>query len=293
LDLDGSTMILLGGDSGPPPAGGNVGSGSSVGDVATGGAFTFAAWINPDQVSANQVYIAAKRNRRISSHNSPRWFFAQSGSGLFFNAREGDQFYAADVGLNPADYTDFDNFMSGGGGSLSIGTWAHVALVYDDAGGTQTLYIDRSPVASMAIPAGFAPDGLDSFDLLPNNAQNLYLGNTPTGASGGPAGEYFDGQIDEVFFAQRALGQSEVQALSENSMEAASLVSSSEVLVDDVAGMAFLTEDGVRYDLEATTDPAAVPFATTGASVIGDEGTMTLNDPSGSADAKAYRIAAQ
>ncbi len=294
LDLDGSTMILLGGDSGPVPVGGNVGFGSSAGDVASGGAFTIAAWINPDQVSVGQVHIVGKRNRQISSFNSPRWTLTQTGSGLFFEPREGSFDYATAAGVsNPGDYTDTGNFMNIGSGLLSIGTWTHVALVYGGAGGTQTLYVNGSVVATMAIPADYAPDGLDSFELLPNNGNNMYLGCRPSGASGGPAGEFFDGQIDEVFFAQRALEQSEIQSLFGNSMESSSIVSSSEVLVGDVAGMEFLSENGVQYDLEATTDPATVPFAATGASVIGDGGTMILNDPTGSAGANVYRIAAQ
>jgi hypothetical protein len=290
LDLDGSTMILVGGDSGPVPIGGNAGFGSSAGDVATGGAFTFAAWINPD-LDSGQFHFLGKRNRQITGTFSPRWTFSQLDTSLFFHGLEGGAGYATDAGLNPADYSDTENFMLTGGGLLSVGTWTHVALVFGGPGGTQTIYTNGAVAASMAVPAGFSPDGLDSFELLPNNGNNMYLGSRPAGSSGGV--EYFDGQMDEVFFAQRALEQSEIQDLFENSMNSPSVLPSSEVLVGDVVGMEFLSENGVRYDLEATTDPAAVAFSATGASVIGDGGTMILNDPTGNPDANVYRIAAQ
>jgi hypothetical protein len=216
LDLDGSTRILLGGNSGPVPVGGNAPNGSSVGDVATGGAFTFAAYINPDGTGTGT--ILAKRNRQISSFNAPRFTFTQAGSQLWFDASEGTLDYANAAGVpNPGDYSDENNFIITPGGTLSVGTWTHVALVYGGAGGTQTIYVNGVDILNQAIPAGFAPDGLDSFELLPNNGNNMYLGSWPTGS--GTAGvEYFDGQMDNVFFAQSALSQTQIQALADGSL---------------------------------------------------------------------------
>jgi len=216
LDLDGSTRILVGGNSGPVPVGGNAPNGSSVGDVATGGAFTFAAYINPDGTGTGT--ILGKRQRQISSFNAPRFTFTQAGSQLWLDASEGTVDYANAAGVpNPGDYSDENSFIITPGGTLSIGSWNHVALVYGGAGGTKTIYVNGVDVLNQAIPAGFAPDGLDSFELLPNNGNNMYLGSWPTGSGTGGV-EYFDGQMDEVFFAQRALDQSEIQALVDDSM---------------------------------------------------------------------------
>ena len=81
-----------------------------------------------------------------------------------------------------------------------IGEWAHIAGTYDDDNGEFALYLDGSEIgtASATIDASF-------------NGDNNLVGDHP--------GEdrWLDGRIDEVRFYDRALSESEVQALASQS----------------------------------------------------------------------------
>ena len=53
----------------------------------------------------------------------------------------------------------------------------------------------------------------------------------------------------------------------------------------------FNSEIGVNYSLECTTDTNALAgWVGTGATVVGDGGSMTLFDPTGNDPSKAYRV---
>jgi hypothetical protein len=218
LDLNQGTLILVGGNNGPVPAGGTVGFGSSIGDVQTVHQFTVMMWVYADTTSfAGQRHLLAKKARRMSAFNGPRWILSQFGDKVFAELREGSGAYAATVGLNPSDYLDDNFYIETSSGTFPTGQWTHVAFVYDGTCSNATLYLDGVEIISEAIPAGFAPGGMDSIDLLPDNANNLFLGGTPVGSTGGT--EHFDGRIEEFHLAQRVIPESEIALYAAQSIQ--------------------------------------------------------------------------
>ena len=62
------------------------------------------------------------------------------------------------------------------------------------------------------------------------------------------------------------------------------------VVVADTAGIAFDTDEGLTYHLEATPDLVSTNYSDTGAFVTGSGGPVTLFDPSGTSSMKNYRV---
>jgi len=296
IDLDGSTGILVGGNAGPHPVGGNTASGSSVADVATVNEFTVMCWINPDGLP-RQAHFIVKRNRQITSFNMPRFFISQLGSQASVTLREGSASYAF-VAAVPDDtqYTDDELFMITGGGTLVVGQWTHVAFTFSRSNDAAKLYIDGSPLVTVSPIIGgdattsFAPDGMDAFDLAPNNANNLYVGYTPTGMSGGV--EDFNGQLDEFQLVQMALSDGEVLAAAQNSLRPPQPISFTLIDIGDTRGVEFLSSSSVTYVLESAPNQVG-PFTGTGSRLIGDGSTNVLFDPGGFDTGAVYRVRAQ
>ena len=78
------------------------------------------------------------------------------------------------------------------GHPASLGQWQHVAATFD--GSTARFYIDGTEVASRSV----------TYSVGTSNAWRI-------GAYGSPAGNFFDGLIDNVRIYNRALGASEIQ----------------------------------------------------------------------------------
>jgi hypothetical protein len=71
-------------------------------------------------------------------------------------------------------------------------------------------------------------------------------------------------------------------------------VPSTSIVVQATAGIGFNSDTGVVYNLECTPDMVSSNFSPTGASVIGDGGSMALFDPTGPLDTnKNYRVVRQ
>jgi Concanavalin A-like lectin/glucanases superfamily len=85
------------------------------------------------------------------------------------------------------------------GASIPIGAWTHVAMTYDAASGTQTLYINGVSVATTTLPPGST--------LVQTNAE-VCIGRECTSNP-----RPFNGFIDEVEVFDRALTAPEIAAL--------------------------------------------------------------------------------
>jgi hypothetical protein len=177
-----------------------------------------------------------------------------------------------------------------------VGQWTHVAFTFSRSNDAAKLYIDGSPVVTVSPIIGgdattsFAPDGMDAFDLAPNNANNLYLGYTPTGTSGGA--DEFNGQLDEFQLSQTALSDSEVLAAAQNSLRPPQPISFTLIDIADTRGIEFLSSNSVTYVLESAPNQVG-PFTGTGAQLLGDGSTNVLFDPGGFDTGAVYRVRAQ
>jgi Concanavalin A-like lectin/glucanases superfamily/FG-GAP-like repeat/FG-GAP repeat len=157
-------------------------------NVGTGNGFTFEAWINPANLDTHAV---AEWNDGVGD----------IGTHLFISE---SQFPTLGVPpgclyVNMVDTSGVDHVFSTGGGVVASNIYQHLALTYDKASGMAALYLNGNQVQSA---------NLGSF--TPQTSYNLYLG---VRASGFAAGSYFTGTIDEPSLYNRALSQTEIQAV--------------------------------------------------------------------------------
>lgn len=155
---------------------------------------TVAAWINPDRINVSFQHIFGKDD----------------------NAGNGWRLQTGEVGgptgspsgllaLIGKTGTFGGGFTSTAGGLIAVGTWTHVAMVFD---GTQTgdanrlkLYVNGVS-QSITFGIGAIPDTASA------NASNVVLA-----FSNDAADNYFKGNIDEFRCYTRALTQAEITAL--------------------------------------------------------------------------------
>lgn len=142
--------------------------------------FTLEAWINPSRI-VNQEQAVISKPRRVDGTGVELRTFGK-GASLAVNNDPGNG-----TGLN---------LVFGGGDSLDVNTWHHIAATYDGTIGY--VYIDALPVATNKF----------SIKLL-NSSAPLTIGqkNPP----GGPLVTGFLGLIDEARVWNRALSQAEIQ----------------------------------------------------------------------------------
>jgi hypothetical protein len=140
-------------------------------DLTTG--MTLEAWVNPAVSSDWRTVILKEINAGLayalySNHNAP----TPAG-------------YAHIVGTSISDGT-------GGGGTLPLNTWTHVATTFD--GSTLRLFVNGTQVSSRAVSGSMI-----------QSTNPLRIGGNAVW------GEYFSGLIDEVRIYNRALTASEIE----------------------------------------------------------------------------------
>ena len=98
-------------------------------------------------------------------------------------------------------------------GPVSIGTWVHVAITYDSATNTKTIYVDGVPV-SVTNPVAFSPNNGLLPDGLVHENEDLHIGG------GGDDGTQFrwDGCIDDVSLWNKALPLPEIEIIRLNGL---------------------------------------------------------------------------
>ncbi len=148
----------------------------------SGNEITISAWINTTRLDKRQV-IAAK-------------------------TACGDNTWLVEINPLDCDLGILNFFLNAGGseeqvcssGSINVGTWYHVAFIYD--GANRSIYINGQYDVSQA----------DSGDI-PTNNQPVRIGAWGTlEGCGGTPNRYFYGKIDEVAIYNRALTPEEIQS---------------------------------------------------------------------------------
>ena len=141
---------------------------------------TLSAWIYVNDLSADERAIIAKYD---STANSERSFLfrVETGGALSFFTHDGvTQTYKR---------TALD--------SVSIETWYHIAVVYDDSANDATIYVNSIP-----IPNSLQDDTLTN---IQDTTTNITIGSWAS------ANDRMDGSIDSVRIYNRALSAEEVK----------------------------------------------------------------------------------
>jgi hypothetical protein len=156
-------------------------------NVGTGGALTIEGWISPADLVAQSPLM--------------EWNDGSGGLGVHFWINQ-----AAPLGGGPGslfanliDTSGAVHTIASSGGLLTTNGFQHVALSYDQSSGTATLYYNGVAVASQ--PLG---------TFTPQTSYGLYFGKRPSGPA---AGALYSGGLDELSLYNRALSDSEVQAI--------------------------------------------------------------------------------
>ncbi|HUA65594.1 MAG TPA: immunoglobulin domain-containing protein, partial [Alphaproteobacteria bacterium] len=151
-------------------------------DVGTNGAFTVEGWINPSDVS--QLHCIFEWNNG-SSFGVHFYISADPAPGTLY--------------ANVVDSDGNWHQMSSSVSPVTANVFQHVALTYDQASGTATMYYNGAIVGQQ---------NLGSY--TPQTSYDLYLGRRPPGID---STWTFSGLIDEPSIYNRALSASEVAAI--------------------------------------------------------------------------------
>ena len=167
---------------------------SSSLDVGTGDGFTVELWIAPADVAVRGPLV--EWNNGSGTWGVHFW----NDPGQPFQTRPGTRPGPGNLYANIVDRGGGWHPLSSGGGTITNDVFQHVALTYDKASGVATIYCNGAIVAEQGFGT-FTP--LTSYDL--------YLGRRISGAPGDLG--TFNGLIDEAALYNRALSQSEIQAI--------------------------------------------------------------------------------
>ena len=99
------------------------------------------------------------------------------------------------------------------GPTVSTNTWSHIAISYESATNTKTIFLDGTAV-STTNPVAFSPNNGDLEDGFSHDNENLHIGG------GGDNGGSFrwNGGIDDVSIWDEALDQAAIQDIRDNSI---------------------------------------------------------------------------
>jgi|CXWL01.1.fsa_nt_gi hypothetical protein len=147
-------------------------------DVGARGAMTIDMWIKPTAVTNNPL---------------AEWGSGITGAHFWLGGSE----VPGNLYINLTDTGGNYHVLQAAGGVVVPNEWQHVAMTYDSASGIAAIYLDGSIVAG--------PTNLGSF--TPATASDLYLGFRIN------SGYRFSGVMDEVELFDRALSQTEIQAI--------------------------------------------------------------------------------
>ena len=174
---------------------------------------TLACWINADELSASSGYEGTNFFWLGGGGDGSKLYLQYFGDGN--NSRSN---HVVRHSINEGDDDDFGPEGGNGiglegddvvqGDNLPLNQWFHLAATYDDSTGEWKLYVDGSQLASKTDQLGES----DSLDLNFTGEENTIGGQRNDDLS-----RTFDGKIDEVRIYDRALSESEVQALASQS----------------------------------------------------------------------------
>jgi hypothetical protein len=144
--------------------------------------------------------------------------------------------------------------------------WYQLRMLFDLDADTVTHSYKRDDAGTYTVlaPLGLNP-GFTMSELILEVRQRGDLNVTPNGAAG---------FLDDIV----VIDPGPVVAPSTN------------IVVEDTAGISFNSDTGIVYKLQCTPDLVSSNYGDTGAFVLGDGSGMTLFDPSGTSTTKNYRV---
>ena len=166
----------------------SVAAGSNL-NVAAGGSFTAEAWIKVSDVAGYHPIV--EWNDGASHGGVHMWILPYTGesAGVLF--------------ANLVDTSGGSHSFHSPGGSVATNVFQHVAVTYDYATGTGTLYVNGNIVAQQFIGV-----------FMPQTSYPFYLGHRPNIPLSEPDyGSSLGGLLDEPSLYTRALSQSEIAAI--------------------------------------------------------------------------------
>lgn len=158
---------------------------ASFSGFPAGAAFSLSAWVNTE--STAQQPLACKWN-----HASSDTFLIECFGDAF-------RVFIADAASDPGN-----NYFQSGSGIFSNGTFVHVVVVFDGAGGTNADRLKTYKDGSLIVSGGYG--GTIPATLIDSSAVFEVGGHSSLG-------RWFDGVIDEVGLWDRALSSTEVSDL--------------------------------------------------------------------------------
>ncbi len=244
-------------------------------NVGLSNGLTIECWIKPSELSVRHPIVEWNDGSTFGVHFyvSQDWGVGNGGPGdLFANITDSGS------GWHPI-YT--------AAGVLSTSNWQHVAVTYDKTSGLSKLYLNGAQVAGANL-GSFTP--LTSYDL--------YLGRRASPEAVAP----FAGLMDEVSLYNRALSQSEIQAIvtagsfgkcqpTGMNGHLAALPTETMLITRTVVGgfdVQFKGLPGHIYTVQRAPTVSG-PWLTLTSVVVGPDGLGAYTDLEGSSEAAFYR----
>ncbi len=197
-------------------------NGITAGTVTFGGAGVNANTGTSASFSNSVINVPFNPDLNPASFTAMAWMYPTGGSGHRSPLTSrydtgGTQGYI--LYLNPGNDWDFwtgTGPTAGGwhglnGGAAAFDTWSHLAISFDAATNTKSIYVNGSPTGSAIGP-----------NYTPNSGRDLHIGG------GGDAGNqyYFPGAVDDFVLFDEALDATAIQDVMNNSVPDPDLLSS-------------------------------------------------------------------
>jgi hypothetical protein len=175
------------------------------------------------------------------------------------------------------------------GPAVTTGQWSHLAIVYNAATNTKTLYVDGSPAAVSAATSlpRYSPNGT-------TEQEALHIG---AGQDDG-LNFYFTGQLDDVAVFRDALPESAIRSIMTNGVSSFLPPAPTTFRILSIAvaspgnvSLTFESSAGATYEIQRSPSPGS-PWTTLPGTVTGLAGSTTFNDTSAPAQADKlfYRV---
>jgi hypothetical protein len=158
-------------------------------NVGAGPGLTMEGWINVSSVDGLHPIVEWHGNSR-----------EETGVTLWLNSNpfESGSLYASVIDTNETLHS-----LASGDGTVQPNVFQHVALTYDKASGTATLYLNGTVVAQASVGS-----------IVPQTTSDLYFGHRPLDVPGDASyGATLGGSLDEFTLYNRALGSNEIAAI--------------------------------------------------------------------------------
>ena len=174
------------------------------------------------------------------------------------------------------------------GDAVVTDTWTHIAMTYDSATETKSLYIDGVQSATETAPNQYSPNGTVEME-------SLHIG---AGQDDG-LNFWFTGRIDDIGLFRTALSVDDINAIISNGVGGFTGNSRgleiTDIEIDPNSGQVTLTfnsVDGANYIIERSTDLTALTWEELDDSYPSEGDVTTFTDFSVPADAKKlfYRV---